>query len=766
MPQSINGVGTTYYGRSNVRERPGICESCGKPTTLSSYDTRYWVILVFIPVFPLGKERVIDQCARCRRHRVADLREWETARSKAMEEGMRKVVDQPTDLKALTELHGVCLLYGEWEKADQLEERIGKEFADDPKAHLHLATANAYRGRVDRVRESLARARELDPTLKESAPPPASPVGAGSGVGRRRKILWAFLGLLVLGGFLFADRSKVAHRTLHVVNGYTAPLTVQISGAGEVQVGALSHRELELPEGKYSAHVTGAATADHPIELTSYFLVRVFDDRVFVLNPGGAALLRRRETVYVEKGSSSPASEHGSYSFHFGKPFETFDHIDFAFRVFPSEIRMKSSDKHLKSGLEHYTKPAIGVYHQLMEDRRAPEALSLAEWAIDTLPSHDEILSAYSEAGADPGGRERVLQGLRRRTGRRPVDIPLHRAYQDLAGSNGAKALPAEYDALLKAEPRNSALLYLRGRLVPGIRDSGGWFDRAVEADPKNAYAHFALAYGRASQGRWKEALESSERATGLEPENAPFQDLRFEIRMGLGQLDLLEKELRTRSREDRNASPLVSFRLAGVTALLGNRDAALEVCEEYRRNHAGPQDKSGPTVSAILRCAALYLSGDFGGLEAEAAKGAKDSLKAYRISSLIERGRLDEAEALEGPDGDADAYRHLVRSIAWALKGDAAKAAECRNKAALLLKNGGAPEVAALLGAGKAPTLDEALDVGLPPHQKTILLTAIAQAFPESAAEFRPRAEALNVSLAFPRRLIQRALAALDKKP
>jgi tetratricopeptide (TPR) repeat protein len=766
MPQSINGIGTIYYGRSNVRERPGICESCRKPSTLTSYDTRYWFIVIFIPIIPLGKKRIIDQCARCRRHRVADLREWEEARKKALEEGMRKVVEQPHDLKALTELHGACLLYGEWEKADQLEGRIGAEFADDPKAHLHLASANAYRGRVDQAQVSLARARELDPTLAEAAtPPPRSSAGAGSG-GRRQKILLAFLGLLVVGGFFFADRHKVSHRTLHVVNGYAAPVTVQIPGAGEVQVGPLSRRELELPEGRYTAHVTGAVIADLPVELSSYLFVRVFDERVFVLNPGGVALLLRQEAVYQVEGRSSSDSGRGTYSVHYGRPFESFDNIDFPFQEFPSEIRMKSSDSKRKSRLEHYTNSAMDVYNQLMEDRRVTEALSLAEWAIDSHPSHDEFLSAYAEAGADPVRRERVLQGLRRRTGRRPVDLPLHRAYQNLERAHGSPGLVAEYDELLKADPRNSALLYLRGRLISGIRESSGWFDRAVEADPKNAYAHFALAYGKASQGRWKEALESSERATRLEPENGQFRDQQFEIRMGLGQLELLEGELREQSRKDRYASPMVSFRLVGVTALLGRRDAAMEVCEEYRRNHAGPQAKAGANLAGILRCVALYLAGDFDGLEAEAAKGEKDSLKVYRVSSLIERGRVDEAEALEGPDGDSDAYHLLARSIAWTLKGDPAKAAERRNKAAELFKSSQAPAVAVLLTAGKAPSLEEALDVELPPQQKTILLTAIAQAFPDSAAEIRPRAEALNISLAFPRRLVQRALAATAKKP
>ncbi len=53
MPGSVNGIGTTYYGKKELRTRTGACERCHKEADLRSYQTRLWFIIFFIPVIPL-----------------------------------------------------------------------------------------------------------------------------------------------------------------------------------------------------------------------------------------------------------------------------------------------------------------------------------------------------------------------------------------------------------------------------------------------------------------------------------------------------------------------------------------------------------------------------------------------------------------------------------------------------------------------------------------------------------------------------------------
>ena len=77
MPTTYNGIGTHYYGRKNRNVRHGVCRSCGAEGPLESYDTRLWFVVVFIPVIPLGRKRIIDQCSRCSRHWAASQDQWE-----------------------------------------------------------------------------------------------------------------------------------------------------------------------------------------------------------------------------------------------------------------------------------------------------------------------------------------------------------------------------------------------------------------------------------------------------------------------------------------------------------------------------------------------------------------------------------------------------------------------------------------------------------------------------------------------------------------
>ncbi len=80
MPITYNGVGTHYYGRGNPQSRPGVCPHCHRSVNLVSYDTRLWFVILFVPVIPLGRKRIIDRCPSCSRHYVIDLRKWETAK--------------------------------------------------------------------------------------------------------------------------------------------------------------------------------------------------------------------------------------------------------------------------------------------------------------------------------------------------------------------------------------------------------------------------------------------------------------------------------------------------------------------------------------------------------------------------------------------------------------------------------------------------------------------------------------------------------------
>ncbi|HRX87458.1 MAG TPA: hypothetical protein P5572_20730, partial [Phycisphaerae bacterium] len=83
MPHVVNGCGTWYYGKRNREEHVGVCRSCGATTTLTSYDTRLYAVFLMVPIVPLRRRRIIEQCASCKRHLVLPLKDWQVAQERA-----------------------------------------------------------------------------------------------------------------------------------------------------------------------------------------------------------------------------------------------------------------------------------------------------------------------------------------------------------------------------------------------------------------------------------------------------------------------------------------------------------------------------------------------------------------------------------------------------------------------------------------------------------------------------------------------------------
>src|SRR6187399_418308 len=101
MPGTVNGCGTHYYGKKNLEKRLGPCRHCGRSVGLESYDTRLFVVFVFIPIFPLKRMRIIDQCPACTWHYATEADKWETAKQLEVSGAMEKFRASPTPESAM-----------------------------------------------------------------------------------------------------------------------------------------------------------------------------------------------------------------------------------------------------------------------------------------------------------------------------------------------------------------------------------------------------------------------------------------------------------------------------------------------------------------------------------------------------------------------------------------------------------------------------------------------------------------------------------------
>src|SRR5690606_29534816 len=117
----------------------------------------------------------------------------------------------------------------------------------------------------------------------------------------------------------------------------------------------------------------------------------------------------------------------------------------------------------------------------------------------------------------------------------RPVRVDWHRAYQHVAGRHLDPAAPLDrYRALAAAEPRDSALAYLQGRLEEDPAASMALFEQAMQLPQPTPYAAHALAFYHAAMADYASALRYSDQARASDADDPSFAAVRRSILHGL----------------------------------------------------------------------------------------------------------------------------------------------------------------------------------------------------------------------------------------
>ena len=162
MPTTVNGIGTHYYGKQNVETRQASCQHCGNFGELRSYDTKLWFVVIFVPVIPLGRKRILDECPSCTRHGSIGAGEWEELRSQAIREAKAEYESDPDSAEKAVGLHATLASGGERGAADRLAGILGEKFADNVDVQLYLGSCAEESGDDARANTCFHRAYEID----------------------------------------------------------------------------------------------------------------------------------------------------------------------------------------------------------------------------------------------------------------------------------------------------------------------------------------------------------------------------------------------------------------------------------------------------------------------------------------------------------------------------------------------------------------------------------------------------------------------------
>jgi Flp pilus assembly protein TadD len=850
MPTRVNGIGTGYYGTSNLQAFDGVCEHCHRAAKLRNYETRLWFSVFFIPVIPLGRKQILSQCPICTWHRAVPFGEWERVRQEAIGESASKWDGNRDDPDAALEMHSTLVAFQKRDDAERLATLLLERFADVSRVQFYFGAWYERIGKGTDADACFARALQLDPTslpakravaighiekgrlpearalLTDFEPPKeafepslffmlarahqrqeqheqalemyrmlmryspgiAAQKDFRSAVRRSEKALgletslvrtdpfyrstafkWAVAALLLVTGIAGWNLFVMTHRALHILNGLNVPIAVQVDGSAPVEIPAGGRQELTVAEGSHRASVIQPQGFTQPVEFAvrAGWFDRFFKSPVYVIDPSRSAALIWESAVYRERPANVPAGSDSTMRWHLGEPFTTYADIDYPFQEFPAELRLdnKSSEVTKTRLMVVGAGPAeiVGVLSR--EPGHQADLLSFAESHLRVAPANKILLAVYYALATQLQQVDRCRDFLATRLDDRPVLIDWHRAYQEIRQTDGRRDdLPELYDRYLAADPGNSALLYLRGRLETDDARAAEYFGRARVADPKNPYPWFAEGYQLLVSGDFAGARQAIEEACRLDPDDLRMSQVLYDVQFANADYGTLEH----RFREQLEKTPLnivAQKQLLETLCAAGKDDQAGTVHEAYAqkaREFASDKFQLGLQSQLQLH----YLRGRFDEFQAAARQlhDAREAAEAQFAAAL-------ELGAIENVAPPPNALRALERgrwelllSLAWSGMSDADRSAAARDRAIAVLSSGGRSEreAAEYLKQGTPLAAGTAEKLSLEPETKAVLLVALAELCPGEKAGLLALAEKLNYRRSFPHRFLSRRIAAL----
>ena len=823
-----------------------------------SYDTRLFFVILYIPIIPLARKRILDECPVCRRHYAIDAEKWETQKQLGISGAMDTYEASPTP-EAAMELHQTMLNFHQRAQAAEFRRGMVEKFGENAHVRAYLGEALTRAGNAAEGAPHFTRALELRPDLPEArvgvarqhlgaqrlddarglldflekpgaehlysleplemladsyraagqhAPalelyqrllaglPAIGQIPAfrkkvqlsekalrpaatmlpkrkwswknifGSGARWRGLGIFGVVLLLIGAGFVIANESIRRHRTVVIVNATDADTSVIVRGAGEDRTVRLARvrpggakpnmQEIVLPEGRYHVLIGGGAAEEFDLEVRTEYWSRWSGDPLWLINVRGAALLVCERVTY-RRDAPPP-----TFDLHFGKTLETFSEVTHAFKTLPESLQLKSNEQRVLTHLDFFQGDPAGMLGALSLRHRDSEALDLAEWLVKGVPGDEMFLQNYADLAAHSHQSPRAERLLRTGLAARPVNLPWHRQYQNLHMNPADEAaLAAEYDRLLAAEPENSALLYLRGRIGP---NGDAWFERALKADPANPYASFALGYDRMAMADAAGARPLLASAAAGAPGSVQFGQLLWQCRLALGETAALEAEARA-GLANAPLSMGAAQRLIEILAADGKNTEAATVAADYARAVAKLAPEERAALLPIIRRELFYATGDFAALEKDAAPDRTPAGRRTLLQALVEQGRAAEAVKLLPliAANAEDAVHCLVLSLALRQSGDAATADAWLERGVQFFAGGTKAEqsFAQRLRDSAAPDLAALTALKTDCMGKAIFLAALAAQHPAQRAEVHRLIRRLPLPRGYPYHFLQRLTAA-----
>lgn len=835
MPSSVNGIGTTYYGKRNLETETGVCEFCKNQTTLSTYETTHFFIVLFIPIIPLGKKQIIDDCGVCRRHRVLPAAEWQRIREEAIESSSSQLADKMDDPKAAIEHLQTLTAFRQMDEARDLAVAIEGTHANDFDVQFFLGAWNEKYGQAEVADRCFDKAFDLDPKnpaavrakamglmekgqfdeakvmLQPLAPPsqyfdPGVFYQLGIGfqsqerhadameqfklvsanapeLGRDKTFrktvkksekatgvssasilpsesifsksgFWWVLGTIALAGALIGGTIWTGqNRTVHVVNGNQAPITVSIDGGEQVTIPASSRRKVTLAEGSHEVEIVSPniGIPKKQFEMSSSIWTRFFNSPCFVLDPTETAGIVWEETVYSEN-----PNDEGDFDIKVGQTMTQFDDVDYAFQNFPDSIEVDSrSSRVTKTRVSFESLPPQALISDVVPNLSNDKRLQILETHLQITPDSIEDWSIYYTAGEMYDKLDRCIAFMEPKLDARPVNVELHRAYQQaiLDSKDKEPELRARYKKYLDEDPKNPDLIYLNGRMCETASESNAMFEKALAIEPEHTFALNATAFNLMASGDFKQASKNFQRLVTLSPDSEIYRAEYIESLFAAKNYQTLNSVLRK--------IPPESISIFEAKANLLKATNAQRKYPNLLTTYRGLNQSRHALNLAEIHLA--YLKGDMTKLQDKVSNLVLPFERSYyQLEADIETAKVDKSDGrLEGlPPQVKDQYIPLI-AVVESQNGDKAKGKKRWNEFLTDLDSRGEHEIVRL--ARQAQTKDISIEefwqVSMRPSRKRLFATAMLEFSETKNADLKAALKKLNFDMGFPHNFIKKIL-------
>jgi tetratricopeptide (TPR) repeat protein len=187
MPYMVNGIGTWHYGKQRIYRRKSVCPFCNRIGERQSYDTTLYFVFLGIPLVPLSRKRVLEQCPFCTRHQAVSLKKWEQTKAADVERLLEKLSENPDDRDTILAALTLSQAYQDQTLFDKLAPALAEHRVDDAEIQAQLGRTYAFFSRWQEAERAYRAALVVKPDselqaqlalmlLKQMRPDEAAPL--------------------------------------------------------------------------------------------------------------------------------------------------------------------------------------------------------------------------------------------------------------------------------------------------------------------------------------------------------------------------------------------------------------------------------------------------------------------------------------------------------------------------------------------------------------------------------------------------------------